>query len=105
MEEPFKHGFGIHATFIEGGAALVILFAVLETAATAVSAFTHRRDEEILRDLLRIRPGQWLAVALEFELAAIIVLRTVLNFFLQREIEHARRREEQGHDLSPDRKG
>ena len=57
---------------------------------------------------VRLNLGRWLALALEFELAAdilrtavaptwneigqlaaIIVLRTALNFFLQREIDYA----------------
>ncbi len=61
---------------------------------------------------VRLRLGRWLALALEFELAAdilrtavaptwneigqlaaIIVLRTALNYFLQREIETSRTRE------------
>ncbi len=61
---------------------------------------------------IRLTLGRWLALALEFELAAnilrtaiaptwneigqlaaIIVLRTALNFFLQREIDHAAGRE------------
>jgi hypothetical protein len=57
---------------------------------------------------IRLTLGRWLALALEFELAAdilrtaiaptwneigqlaaIVVLRTALNYFLQREIDHA----------------
>src|SRR4051812_17402495 len=64
---------------------------------------------------IRLNLGRWLSLALEFELAAdilrtaiaptwneigqlaaIIVLRTALNFFLQREIDHAASR---GHDV------
>lgn len=60
---------------------------------------------------IRLTLGRWLALALEFELAAdilrtavaptwneigqlaaIVVLRTALNFFLQREIDHAAER-------------
>jgi uncharacterized membrane protein len=60
---------------------------------------------------IRLTLGRWLALALEFELvadilrtaiaptwneigqlAAIVILRTALNFFLQREIDHAAER-------------
>jgi uncharacterized membrane protein len=60
------------------------------------------------RSLIRLELGRWLGLALEFEiaadilrtavapawneigqLAAIIVLRTALNFFLRKEIEKA----------------
>lgn len=76
------------------------------------SAFFHRREEKVLQEKVRIRMGRWLAVALEFELAAdilqtavaptwdeigklgaIIVLRTTLNYFLQREIEKVEARD------------
>jgi uncharacterized membrane protein len=62
---------------------------------------------------VRLRLGRWLAVALEFELAAdvlrtavaptwneigqlaaIVVLRTALNYFLQKEIDKAEARRE-----------
>ena len=63
------------------------------------------------KEQIRLRLGRWLAVALELELAAdilrtaiaptwneigqlaaIVVLRTVLNFFLQKEIDKAEKR-------------
>ena len=66
-----------------------------------------------VRDLIRLGLGRWLALGLEFELAAdilrtavaptwneigqlaaIVVLRTLLNFFLQKEIDSAARRAE-----------
>ena len=70
-----------------------------------------RPDEPDRKEDVRLRLGRWLAVALEFELAAdilrtavaptwteigqlaaIVVLRTVLNFFLQQEIDKAEQR-------------
>jgi len=67
----------------------------------------RRRDP---RENIRLKLGRWLALALEFQLAAdilktavaptwddigkvaaIIALRTLLNFFLAREIENAER--------------
>ena len=72
------------------------------------SEATSLSDE---KEAVRLRLGRWLAVALEFELAAdilrtavaptwneigqlaaIVVLRTVLNFFLQQEIDKAQHR-------------
>ena len=63
---------------------------------------------ETSKEVIRLQLGQWLSLALEFELAAdilrtavtptwtdvgllaaIVVLRTVLNFFLQLEIDKA----------------
>ena len=69
------------------------------------------RQHQDEKELVRLRLGRWLAVALEFELAAdvlrtavaptwneigqlaaIVVLRTLLNFFLQKEIDKAESR-------------
>jgi len=95
------------AVGVEACAAFVIGFAAVEATITAFKLFFFRRHvPEEAKDELRLRLGRWLTVALEFELAAdilrtavaptwdeigklaaIVVLRTVLNFFLQREIE------------------
>lgn len=102
------------ATATEGIAGLVIAVAVIEaafrTAALVLGGLrlakaetSHEAKEEI-----RLRLGRWLALALEFELgadilrtavaptwseigqlAAIATVRTVLNFFLQQEIDRA----------------
>ncbi|HUK11355.1 MAG TPA: DUF1622 domain-containing protein [Stellaceae bacterium] len=74
------------------------------------------------RESIRLKLGRWLALALEFQLAAdilktavaptwddigkvaaIIVLRTMLNFFLEREIANFERqlREHQPADKAP----
>lgn len=68
-----------------------------------------------LRENIRLKLGRWLALALEFQLAAdilktavaptwddigkvaaIIALRTLLNFFLEREIGNAERQRTAG---------
>ena len=68
-------------------------------------------SSQMAKEQIRLRLGRWLAVALELELAAdilrtaiaptwneigqlaaIVVLRTVLNFFLQKEIDKAEKR-------------
>lgn len=106
------------ATGTEAAAALIISLAALQaTAHGVVIFFRHltRRDAACdkpdPREDIRLTFGRWLALGLEFalaadillttvaptwneigQLAAIIVLRTALNFFLQREIEHAEAR-------------
>jgi len=100
-------------------AAILIGLAVIEAAVRAAPLFFRRfrgdrpagPGQEAWHDPkedVRLRLGRWLAVALEFELAAdvlrtavaptwneigqlasIVVLRTVLNYFLQQEIDKA----------------
>ncbi len=109
MEELFKHWTFILASAIEAAAAIVIGLAALEGIARALVLFFRRHiAEQEAKEQIRLRLGRWLAVALEFELAAdilrtaiaptwneigqlaaIVVLRTVLNFFLQKEIDKA----------------
>ncbi len=97
------------AVAVEACAALIIAFAAIEATIKSLKLFFwHRNFTEELKEDIRLRLGGWLAVALEFELAsdilltaitptwneigklaAIIVLRTVLNFFLQQELQKA----------------
>jgi uncharacterized membrane protein len=103
----------------EAAAALVIGLAAVEATIRAVLLFLPRRyrsrnghPPQDAKEEVRLKLGRWLAVALEFELAAdvlrtavaptwneigqlaaIVVLRTVLNFFLQKEIDKAEARE------------
>jgi uncharacterized membrane protein len=99
----------------EAAAALIIAFAVLEAVFGAVVLFVPARWRSSSRHHLsekedvRLRLGRWLAVALEFllaadilrtavapswdeigKLAAVATLRTLLNYFLQKEIDRAR---------------
>jgi uncharacterized membrane protein len=102
----------------EAAAALIIGLAAIEATVRALWLFvpgaSRRGGTNPLSDSkeeVRLRLGRWLAVALEFELAAdilrtavaptwneigqlaaIVVLRTVLNYFLQQEIDKAQRR-------------
>ncbi len=95
------------ATGVEAAAAFVIAVAVLRAlfgAARLLLAPGGQNDD--FSQGVRLRLARWLAVALEFalaadilrtavapswdeigKLAAIATLRTLLNFFLQREIE------------------
>ena len=105
------------ASGVEGAAAVLIGLAAVEATwrslllfvpGRAVHAAGHPQDA---KEAVRLRLGRWLAVALEFELAAdilrtavaptwneigqlaaIVVLRTVLNYFLQAEIDKAESR-------------
>ncbi len=111
------------AAGVEAAAAIIIGVAAIEATVSALLIFTPRSgprapgadaasDE---KERVRLRLGRWLAVALEFELAAdilrtaiaptwneigqlaaIAVLRTALNYFLQREIDSAAARERGG---------
>ena len=103
------------ASAAEGAAALIIAVAVLEAVFGAAVLFLPARwrgsgrHHLAEREDLRLRLGRWLAVALEFllaadilrtavaptwdeigKLAAIAALRTLLNYFLQQEIDRAR---------------
>lgn len=100
---------------VEFAAALVILGAAVQGIVSVLRHAFSRTPAPMASERIRIRLGQWLSLALEFELAAdilrtavapswdeigklaaIVVIRTVLNFFLQRDIAEARRREQEG---------
>lgn len=110
MEELFKTVTMHMANVVELLAAIVIVLAVVQAGFEALATYFRlpmgRPKEEI-----RLHLGRWLALALEFtlaadiletavapswdaigRLAAIVVLRTFLNYFLQRDVEHAEAR-------------
>jgi uncharacterized membrane protein len=106
MEAYFKLGTFYLSSGVEAIAALVIAFAVIQATYATVLVVLRRPPEPYGKEAVRIQLGRWLAVALEFELAAdilrtavaptwnqigqlaaIVVLRTVLNYFLQQEID------------------
>jgi uncharacterized membrane protein len=91
---------------VEFCAALIIAIAALEATIGAFILFSKPRAPPQQKNEVRLTLGRWLAVALEFELAAdilktavtptwneigklaaIATLRTALNFFLQRDID------------------
>jgi uncharacterized membrane protein len=102
---------------IEAAAALVIAIAASRAIFRSLLLFLRRQPpvapsaaahDQGGPQMVRLELGRWLGLALEFEiaadilrtavaptwneigqLAAIIVLRTALNFFLQKEIEKA----------------
>ena len=92
---------------VEVCAAVLIGLAALRATAKSMLLFGHLGSEQSAESI-RLELGRWLALALEFELAAdilrtavaptwneigqlasIVVLRTALNFFLQQEIDKA----------------
>ena len=102
------------ATATEAVAGLLIAIAVVEAAIRAIGLVFQREDRDNpersheAKEEVRLRLGRWLALALEFELgadilrtavaptwseigqlAAIAAIRTILNYFLQQEIDKA----------------
>ena len=90
---------------IESAAALIIAIAAVEATIKALLLFVRHGEPPSAKNEVRLTLGQWLAVGLEFELAAdilrtavtptwndieqliaIAALRTGLNYFLAREI-------------------
>ena len=102
MEDLIRHVTFVLSTLVEGLAALIIAAAIVQACARTVMSFFGRDRPQHLRLTL----GRWLAVSLEFllaadilrtavaptwddigKLAAIAALRTLLNYFLEREID------------------
>lgn len=92
------------AAGIEVGAAAIVGFAAGEAIVRAGRGLLRRQPAADYTEEIRLRLARWLALAIEFELAAdiirtmiaptwndigqlaaIIVIRTALNFFLGRE--------------------
>lgn len=111
MHDLIKQGTQWVAVAVESGAVLIVALAVAEAVIGFLRSFFARDGAiDAINDQVRLRLARWLMLALEFalaadilrtaiapswdeigKLAAIAALRTVLNFFLQREMEHARR--------------
>ncbi|MDH2313266.1 DUF1622 domain-containing protein [Methylobacterium brachiatum] len=118
MEETIKAFTLWLAVGTEAAAALIIGLATFEAVLSALLLFvpgaaSHLAGEgpQAAKEQVRLKLGRWLAVALEFELgadilrtavaptwseigqlAAIAAIRTILNYFLQQEIDKAERR-------------
>jgi len=107
MEELFNRFASAVAIGVEAAAALFIAIGAIEAVFLVVRRYTpHGRASVIGRKEIWVGFAVWLLLALEFELAAdvlqtaisptwddvgmlaaIAAIRTVLNFFLERDIE------------------
>lgn len=121
MEEFFKRFTFALASGVEGAAALVIAVAAVQATWRSLGVFFARPSgPDEAKEAVRLGLARWLAVALEFELAADILrtaiaptwdeigklaavaaLRTLLNYFLQQEIEQNSRRTRTGDGPRP----
>ncbi len=117
-----QHATSYLAAGVEASAAVIIALAAIQATAKALLLFlrTSRaslKPEEPKTEDIRLRLGRWLALAIEFELAAdilrtaisptwndiaqlaaIATIRTALNYFLQQEIDRALVRQGKVHD-------
>ena len=101
------------ARSVEFAAALIISLAALQATVKALLLF-FRRASPLEKNEVRLTLARWLALALEFELAAdilntavtptwsdieklaaIATLRTALNYFLERELQQESKPEQQ----------
>jgi uncharacterized membrane protein len=113
LTQIFKDLTGQLANWVEVAAAVIIGIAALEATLRALLVFVRPRLPPEAKEDLRLGLARWLAVALEFELAAdilrtaiaptlqqigllaaIAAIRTALNYFLQKEIDRAIGREQ-----------
>lgn len=118
MDVIFKLWTGYLASGVEAVAGILIAIAALQAAIRAVFVFFQRTQSEVKPEHpstedIRLRLGRWLALSLEFELgadilrtaiaptwseigqlAAIATIRTLLNYFLQQEIDRAAQRQQ-----------
>lgn len=108
MEASFKLWTIWLAQGVEAAAGVIIGLSAIRAVHQSILFYLKKSSLENVPESIRLTLGKWLALALEFELAAdilrtavaptwneigqlaaIIILRTALNFFLQREIEHS----------------
>ena len=105
MEEIFKSGAAFIAIQVEAAAALIILAGAIEAFIGVVRSFFIVGPKTDARKRVWLRFGVWLLLGLEFELAAdvvrtaispgwndiaqlaaIAVIRTFLNYFLEKDL-------------------
>ena len=106
MEELFKRVAESIALGVEGGAALIVGYGAIEALGGSIRAIVVGRTKRGQRKDVWLRFGVWLLLGLEFELAADIVrtaiaptwtdigqlaaiglIRTFLNYFLEKDLE------------------
>lgn len=108
MEELFIRAAHIASLLIEAAAVIVVFYGALEAFTRLLRIVATPDASHGARKSLWRRFGMWLLIGLEFELAAdiigsvitptwqdigklgaIAVIRTFLNFFLEKDLEHA----------------
>ena len=108
MEELFAQAARTVALLVEVAAVFIVSYGALEAFAKVVWIIATPRTSHGARKELWRRFGMWLLLGLEFELAAdiigsvisptwqdvgelgaIAVIRTFLNYFLEKDLEHA----------------
>jgi uncharacterized membrane protein len=106
MEDLFKQSASYIALGVEAAAAIIILAGAIEAFSAIVRSFFLPGHKTYIRKRIWLRFGVWLLLGLEFELAAdvvrtaisptwtdisqlgaIAVIRTFLNFFLEKDLE------------------
>jgi uncharacterized membrane protein len=106
MEEMFRTFAGYLALAVEGAAALLIVIGAVEALIRVLPPTFARQATLGVRKEVWVRFAMWLLLGLEFELAADIIrtaisptwtdigqlgaiatIRTVLNYFLEKDIE------------------
>jgi uncharacterized membrane protein len=115
MEELFVHAARSAVVFIEAAAVLVVTFGSAEALLKLVVVMAKPGASHGMRKAIWRRFGVWLLLGLEFalaadiitsvisptwrdigELGAIAVIRTFLNYFLERDLENAEASAERG---------
>jgi uncharacterized membrane protein len=106
MEDVFKQIAGYIALGVEASAALIIAYGAMQALYGSFRAVIEKRSQVGQRKDVLLNFGVWLLLGLEFELAADIVrtaisptwteigqlaaiglIRTFLNFFLEKDLE------------------
>ena len=106
MEEIFKRAAGYIALGVEASAALIIAYGAMQAFYGSFRTVVDKRSQVVHRKDVWLNFGMWLLLGLEFELAADIVrtaisptwtdigqlaaigvIRTFLNFFLEKDLE------------------
>lgn len=120
MEEYSRTAALYLAAGVQLAAATIVTLACLRAAVRSLVLLLRSRDPGTETEATRLALGRWLVLALEFQvaadilrtaatpswtdlgqLAAVIVLRTVLNYVLRREIAESAARDPNGPESRP----
>jgi uncharacterized membrane protein len=121
LEERFSEIASYIALLIEAGAVLVVAFGAFQALVSLVAAIIGRSADEMRGREIWIRFATWILLALEFALAADLVrtavaptwddisklaviatIRTMLNYFLAKDIAEFERERQSGGNLPSD---